>query len=75
VGGEYEEGDETIAYSVQKSVARTMISEKEEKEPAFAGEIPVIELRSDFRKQPSGNRISSPEAMAQSLSNLLCLIR
>ncbi|HUM80072.1 MAG TPA: MG2 domain-containing protein, partial [Candidatus Saccharicenans sp.] len=48
VGGEYEEGDETIAYSVQKSVARTMISEKEEKEPAFAGEIPVIELRSDF---------------------------
>jgi len=47
-GGVYEEGDETIAYSVQKSVARTMISEKEEKEPAFAGEIPVIEIRSDF---------------------------
>jgi len=35
----------------------------------------AIELRSDFRKRPSGNRISSREVMDQSLSNLLCLIR
>jgi len=46
VGGVDESG--TRAYSVQKSVARMVVPEKEGKEPVFSGEIPVVELRSDF---------------------------